>query len=137
MMYDNGWGTAEDAVRAAHWYGRAAANGNVEGQAAFGKMLATGRGVPADPKAAFQWLHKAAMQASPIAQAFLGHLFRAGDGVERDYVKAYAWYGLAAAGGYQMGPELRDTVAEYLSPGELEEARRLARTLYQRINPDS
>ncbi|MDH3414607.1 MAG: hypothetical protein OEM98_19270, partial [Gammaproteobacteria bacterium] len=53
-----------------------------------------------------------------------------GDGVERDYVLAYAWYGIAAAGGLDMGVQLRESVAEFLSEPEVEQARAIARDLF-------
>lgn len=137
LMYDNGWGVRENPALAARWYYRAALNGNVEGQAAIGIMLTMGRGVEKDLSAAHEWLRTAALRASAKAQAHLGHLYRAGDGVDRDYVQAYAWYGLAAAGGYDMAPELRDTVAAYLGATELREAQALARRLYRQMNPGS
>jgi len=137
LMYDNGWGTRESPAEAARWYYKAALNGNVEGQAAIGILLALGRGVERNFPAAYEWLKTAALRSNVQAQAHLGHLYRAGEGVSRDYVQAYVWYGLAAAGGYEMGPELRDTVAAYLSAAELSRAKALARRLYRELNSDS
>ena len=64
------------------------------------------------------------------AWAHIGHMYRTGEGVARDYVSSYAWYGIAAAGGYQGGAELRDSVGGFLTQSELERARAMARSLY-------
>ena len=136
--YDNGWGVRADPLQARHWYAVAAEQGNVDARAALGIMLLDGRGVPQATEQGRAWLEQAAYAGHPEAQAHLGHLYRAGDaGLARDYVKAYAWYGVAAAGGYDMGPEFRDSVALYLSPADLRAAQQLARALHQKHGPDS
>ena len=76
---------------------------------------------------------ESASQRNAEAQANIGHLYRAGYGVDRDYVLAYAWYGVAAASGFEMGPELRESVAQLLTPSQLEQGRSIARGLWRKL----
>ena len=96
-------------------------------------MHAAGRGVAQDYSRAMDWFRKSAGQGNAEAQANIGHLYRAGYGVERDYVLAYAWYGVAAASGFEMGPELRESVAELLTLPQLEQGRSIAREMWKAL----
>ena len=130
LLYENGWGVPHDEEQAYRWYMRAAVQGDVEAQTAVALMLAQGRGTREDQRAAFHWLERAARQGHVEAWVHIGHMYRAGDGVVRDRIASYAWYGIAAAGGYPGGPELRDSIGGFLSRPELEQARTMARALY-------
>ena len=134
-LYENGWGVEQDYPEAANWYRRAAERGDSEAQCALGLLYASGRGVDLSYAEALRWFRAAGEQGHAESQANIGHLYRAGDGVERNYVQAYAWYGIAAAGGYDWAPELRDEVANYLTETELERAQALARAMYRRFVP--
>ena len=131
LLYENGWGVPEDAEQAYRWYLRAAMQGDAEAQTSVALMLSQGRGTSRDQEAAFAWFERAARQGHVEAWAHIGHMYRAGEGVKRDYVASFAWYGIAAAGDYPGGVELRDSVGTFLTRPELEEARTLARSLYE------
>ena len=131
LLYENGWGVPEDEGQAYRWYLRAARQGDVEAQTSVALMLAQGRGTAQDHRAAFEWFERAARQGHVEAWAHIGHMYRAGEGVRRDHVASYAWYGIAAAGDYPGGPELRDGVGGFLTRSELEQARAMARSLYE------
>ena len=136
-MYAEGVGVTRDDAAALHWFGLAAAQGDADAQFSLGLMHGQGRGVERDYAKAMEWFLLSAGQGNAEAQANIGHLYRAGYGVERDYVLAYAWYGVAAANDFKMGPELRESVAEYLTPSQLERARAIARRLWKRLGaPD-
>ena len=136
-MYAEGIGMARDDAAALHWFGLAAAQGDADAQFSLGLMYGQGRGVERDYAKAMEWFLKAAEQGNAAAQANIGHLYRAGYGVERDYMLAYAWYGVAAANDFSMGPELRESVAEYLTQTQLEHARTVARSIWKRLRaPD-
>ena len=136
-MYAEGAGVARDDAAALHWFGLAAAQGDADAQFSLGLMYGQGRGVERDYAKAMEWFLKAAEQGNAAAQANVGHLYRAGYGVGRDYVLAYAWYGVAAANDFKMGPELRESVAEYLTPTQLEQARAIARGIWKKFGaPD-
>ena len=124
-LYVEGVGVERDARAALHWFRLAAAQGEQERSSASGDVRA-GQGVEQDHALAKEWFHKSAEQGNAEAQANIGHLYRAGYGTDRDYVLAYAWYGVSAANGFEMGPELRDSVAEMLTSSQLESARKIA-----------
>ena len=132
-LYAEGVGVPRDDALAAHWFGLAAAKGDSDAQVSLGAMHAQGRGVPLDYARAMELFRRSASQGNAEAQANIGHLYRAGYGVDRDYVLAYAWYGVAAAGGFEMGPELRESVAQLLTPSQLEQGRTVARGLWTRL----
>lgn len=129
-MYLAGVGVPKDFAKAFDWCWRAAQKGDPDAQNNLGVMFAGGLGVEKDYGMAMYWFQKSAKQGNIEAQANVGHLFRTGDGVKRDYVYAYAWYGIAAAGGLDMGVQLRESVKEFLSDDELDQAQTIARELF-------
>ena len=129
-MYMQGVGVPKDYAKAFDWCWRAALKGDPDAQNNLGVMFAEGLGVKEDNSLAMYWFQKSAKQGNLEAQANVGHLFRTGDGVPRDYLLAYAWYGIAAAGGLDMGVQLRESVAEFLSEDELVQAQAIARDLH-------
>ena len=132
-LYAEGVGVPRDDALASHWFGLAAAKGDSGAQLSLGMMHAEGRGMTQDYARAMDLFRESATQGNSEAQANLGHLYRAGYGVERDYVLAYAWYGVAAASGFEMGPELRESVAELLTPSQLERGRSIARGIWNEL----
>lgn len=120
-----GDGKAQDKIKAAIWFGRAAGQGNGEAQFLLGSMWADGDGVPQDAFEAAFWLRKAAAQDVPGAKALLekiarkaaerprldadpqdaagrlalGRAYEEGDGVPWDAAQAAVWYRKAAAQG--------------------------------------
>ena len=135
-LYAEGVGVPRDDVAAAHWLGLAAAKGDGGAQLSLGAMYAQGRGMRKDYARAMDLFRKSASQGNAEAQANIGHLYRAGYGVERDYVLAYAWYGVAAASGFEMGPDLRESVAQLLTPSQLEQGRSIARGIWQGLRAE-
>ncbi len=87
--------------------------------------------MPKDIAQAQYWYRKAADQGDPYAEASLGILFNFGKGVQRDYAEAFLWYERAAlhaqAGDRGTIVEMRDAIAENLTPRQIAEAQRLAR----------
>ena len=132
-LYAEGAGVPRDDAIAAHWFGLAAAKGDSGAQVSLGVMHAQGRGVSRDHARAMTLFRQSAEQGNAEAQANIGHLYRAGYGVARDYVLAYAWYGVAAASGFEMGPELRESVAQLLTPSQLEQGRSVARGIWKEL----
>ena len=64
----------------------------------------------------------------------MGVRYSHGRGVAQDYVKAYAWWNIAAAGGHEKAAEIRETVAQRLSPSQLESAQTLSKELWEIVN---
>ena len=136
-LYAEGVGVSQDDTVAAHWFGLAASKGDAGAQFSLGVMHAQGRGMPRDYARAMDLFRKSAEQGNSEALANIGHLYRAGYGVDRDYVLAYAWYGVAAASGFEMGPELRESVAQLLTASQLEQGRSIARGIWKDLQaPD-
>ena len=129
-MYMTGLGVPKDYAKAFDWCWRAALKGDPDAQNNLGVMFAEGLGVEEDNALAMYWFQKSAKQGNVEAQANVGHLYRTGDGVKRDYLLAYAWYGIAAAGGLDMGVQLRDSVATFLTEEEIEKGREIARDMF-------
>ena len=57
VMYENGKGIAEDAIKAVKWYRRAATQGHSDAQYNLGFMYYAGSGVDQDDAEAIKWYH--------------------------------------------------------------------------------
>jgi TPR repeat protein len=108
-----------DDVRAAHWYGLAADQGDASAQNNLGVMFASGQGVQQDDRRAVYWYTQAAEQGHALAQYNLGGMYNSGRGVARDPVRAYMWMLLAADGGDATANVNKTIVARRLSPSEI------------------
>lgn len=62
-----------------------------------------------------------------VVQYYFGVMYGIGDGVAQDCVQSYMWLSLAAAQGHEEAAELREIVAEEMSPPYISEAERLVR----------
>ncbi len=132
FMYRNGLGVPQDTAEAVKWYGKAAEQGNADAQVNLGSMYSNGQGVPEDHAEAAKWFRKAAEQGVAEAQYNLGFMYRNGLGVSQDTAQAHMWYNLAAS---RLPPgedrdqsvKNRDIVAEWMTPAQISEARKLAR----------
>ena len=126
-MYNNGRGVPQDDKTAVKWWTLAAEQGDASAQNNLGVMYNNGRGVPQDGKTAVKWYTLAAEQGYATAQFNLGNMYRLGTGVIQDKVYAHMWANLAGSNGSKKGRELRDFVAERMTPAQITEAQRLAR----------
>jgi len=61
----------------------------------------------------------AAEQGIDDAQFTLGVMYQDGLGVLQDYVQAHMWYKLAAARNQEDATELRDSLAEQMTPAQI------------------
>ena len=120
--YDRG-----DYATALREWTLAAEQGHTFAQYNLGLMYDNGRGVPQDYALAVKWYTLAAEQGHAIAQKNLGVMYYNGEGVLQDYVYAHMWWNIAAANGNEDGGELRDFVAERMTPADISVAQRLAR----------
>ena len=127
VMYYKGEGVPQDYKTAVKWYRLAAEQGYAYAQFNLGLMYRKGEGVPQDYKTAVKWYRLAAEQGSAYAQFNLGLMYGLGNGVIQDNVYAHMWANLAASNGSKKGGELRDIVAERMTPAQIAEAQRLAR----------
>ena len=129
--YRTGLRVPQDPVVAVVWYRRAAERGLVEAQLDLASMYRYGTGVPQDEMEAAVWYRGAAEQGDTYAQTELGILYSEGRGVDQDEVSAHMWFSAAAlrADGdvHERAVDLRDAVADRMTPAELEEAELRAR----------
>lgn len=85
-------------------------------------------------------IRQRAEQGNAAAQSLLGFVYSAGDGVPQDFVEAHKWVNLAASRAtnelQKEYAELRDALAELMTPAQIAEAQKLARewqaAFYQR-----
>ena len=59
-------------------------------------------------------------------------MYGAGRGVPQDHVTAHMWFNLAGANGIKTAREVRDRLQKTMTPGEIAEARKLAREWWAR-----
>lgn len=79
----------------------------------------------------FALIQTAAIAGHVASQHKLGAAFATGDGLELDYVQAYAWLNVAAAGGHEDSIETRDLIVDLMTPDQVSEAQKIARTYFE------
>jgi TPR repeat protein len=112
----------------------AAENGDRTAQYKLGVMCGLGLGMPQDYASAVKWYRLAAESGDARAQSNLGFMYGTGRGVPQDYIQAYAWYNVASAAGEDTARKNRDSVAERMSPSQLEQAQKLSSELFEKIS---
>lgn len=127
IMYVEGKAVQQDYKVAMSWYRKAADQGHAGAQTSLGAMSARGLGVPMDYQTAMSWYLKAAEQGDPMAQNNLGFMYMNGQGVSADLVQAHMWFSLAAAAGNENAKVNKKQAEELMTPGEIENAEKLAR----------
>lgn len=131
--YYYGHGVSRDYGTAARWYRGAAEKGNAMAESTLGDIYYYGRGVPQDFVEAVKWWQLAANQGIAVAQLNLSVMYANGDGIAQDYVKAHVYANLAAAllppgEDRDIAVKNREIVGKLMSPAQIAEAQRLART---------
>lgn len=134
-MYADGRGVTKDYAVAIRWLRAAAEQGNADAQTSLGRMYAEGLGVRRSLVDAGRWYRTAAEQGHVGGQVLLGELYSTGQGVPQDYVIAYAWLNIAGAQSMDARRD-RDQLAELMTAGQIGEAQRTARDLWERIQDD-
>ena len=80
---------------------------------------------PAQTSVGSSWEPSKAAQDRSFRRASL-RLYRKGRGVPQDIVQAYKWYSLAATNEDKPANELRNTIANQMTPAQIAEAQKLA-----------
>lgn len=88
-----------DYRSAAHWFGRAAAEGHAASMYFLGILHGEGQGVPRDLPAAARWFEKASEAGHADAMYALGFLYIEGKGLPPDDRKAADWFQRSAEKG--------------------------------------
>ena len=125
-MCENGQGIPQDYRQAAKLFQRAAAQGHADAQSSLGAMYYQGRGISQNYRQAAKWYQLAANQGQALAQYNLGLMYFYGEGVPRDDVEAQKWFNLSAAQGDKEAIKRRDTLAQRMTPAQLEKVQALA-----------
>ena len=121
-LHEQGNGVPKNFVEAAKWYRMAAGMNLANAQCNLGQLYASGRGMPANHAEALIWYQKAANQDHPQAQFLLGSAYYFGKGIQRNPVKAYQWINLSANNGNPSALQHRETIANKLTPEQIQEA---------------
>lgn len=108
-----------------------AVKGDPRAMEAVAVMLHIGQGVKQDLKKALSWYRKAAEQGNEAGMANVGIMYYKGAGTIQSDVQAYAWLDVASymRGGKEHNVKAR--VAGFLSPGQLQDAKALAKQYRQ------
>jgi TPR repeat protein len=121
-----------DYKEAMKWYKLAAAQGDAQAQYWIGAMYYRGRGVIQDYKEAVRWYRLAAEQGDAQAQYWIGAMYYRGHGFTRDHIRAHMWFNLSSSAGHAPGTEIRDQIAEGMTPQQIEKAQDMARACQAR-----
>ncbi|MDP7010623.1 MAG: hypothetical protein QF685_04525 [Verrucomicrobiota bacterium] len=134
-LYHEGRHLPKDAVRAAKWYRKAAAQGHAPAQINLAMMHLGGDGVKTDPSEARKWFTQAADQGDAEGQVALGMMFALGQGVEADLVQAHKWVSLAAGQGNEDAQTALKQLVTKLTPEQLVESSKLANEWQDKRKP--
>ncbi|HSL06224.1 MAG TPA: tetratricopeptide repeat protein [Nitrospiraceae bacterium] len=126
VLYRKGRGVPQDDVQARQWYEKAAVQGLAKAQFNLGTLYFNGEGVPKNYQQALRWFRLAADQGEALAQTKIAIMYDEGQGVPKNIVQAYKWYSLAGTNGDKPAPQLRDLLANQMTPAQIAEAQKLA-----------
>ena len=126
--FDKGLAAAQsgDYATALQEWRPLAEQGNALAQYNLGFMYDNGYGVPQDYVEAVKWYRLAAEQGHARAQTNLGIMYENGYGVPQDSVMAHMWFNIASANGLADAPELRDSIAQEMTPQDISTAQAMA-----------
>lgn len=96
VMYEYGYGVAQDYAEAVRWYRKSADQGDKAAQFNLGVMYEMGRGVAQDYAEAVRLFRKLADQGDDDGQCALGVMYEYGKGVPQDASEAVRLYRKAA-----------------------------------------
>lgn len=88
MIYQNGWGTTQDYVKAREWYEKAASTGYGLSMNQLGVLYINGWGVAADVAKAREWFEKAAAAGNLEGMQHTAGMLDSGKGGPADYARA-------------------------------------------------
>uniref|UniRef100_UPI0026ECB358 tetratricopeptide repeat protein n=1 Tax=Lonsdalea britannica TaxID=1082704 RepID=UPI0026ECB358 len=115
-----------DLVHARAEFAKAAAQGDVQAQLAYGEMLRLGLGGKEDYTEAVKQYRQASAANNRMAQYRMGTMRQEGLGVPRNRIHAYAWFSLAATEGMVNAINARNALEEGMQPDEVKAAQKLA-----------
>jgi TPR repeat protein len=107
-------------------YAKAAGQGHIQAQYAYGEMLRQGLGGKEDYVQALKQYRLAAQQGDRMAQYRMGTMREEGLGAPRNRVHAYAWLSLAAIDGMPEASAARDELEAGMTKPEVKQAQKLS-----------
>lgn len=119
--YYTGEGVEQNYIKAAQFFRRAEAFGNVTAQYNLGVMYDNAFGVEHDENKAFEYYQKSAEQGFPLGMFSLAEMYYGGQGCEKDDQKAVYW--LQKAEKEMEDPNIYITMAMILRDSEDESVR--------------
>lgn len=123
QAYKLGRGVPVDLGLAEEWYRKAALQGHVQAEDAYGLTLFQ-NGKRDD---AVQWLERSSARGEPRAQLVLGTMLFNGDAVKKDWVRAYALVSRSAASGLPQGGQTLGQMDQYIPTDTRQQGIALAR----------
>lgn len=128
-MYKRGLGVSKNYPEALRLFDLAAQQGHAGAMTNLAEMYYKERGVPKNFKKSAELFGLASKQGYKDAQFYLGIMYANGEGVPEDYVIAHVLFDVSVFNGYKKGAELRDDIAENMTPEQIEEAQTLAKNI--------
>lgn len=128
-MYFHGHAVRQDYAEAVQWYRLAVKRGHAPALVDLGLVYDRGLLGTRDAAEAAKWFEKAAAKSIFAAMRRLAEMYRTGDGVPKDPVRGYMWAHIVASdklAGIQHR-DLADRHAADMTPGQVEEGRRMAK----------
>ena len=128
--FEKGQGVAQDEMRAAEYYLKAAVQGHTAAQFSLGLMYGRGRGVSRNGASAQRWLRQAAEQGHPGAQYRWGvELYQDSKRLPQAQacearIEGYKYVQLAVRQGYRGAGSALEVIALEISRREVEEGDR-------------
>jgi TPR repeat protein len=126
VSYVFGQGVEQDYAEAVKWFAKAAEQGDVGSQYSLGVRYLKGDHVEKNYAEAVKWFTMAAVQGSGEAQNSLGRRYAAGEGVAQDKPEAYKWYTLSSKHSGSSAGDLRDKLAESMTPEQIADGEKRA-----------
>lgn len=123
QAYKLGRGVPVDLALAEEWYRKAAFQGHIQAEDAYGLTLFQNN----KRDEAVRWLERSVARGEPRAQLVLGTMFFNGDAVKKDWVRAYALVSRAAASGLPQGGQTLGQMDQYIPADVRQQGITLAR----------
>lgn len=123
QAYKLGRGVPVDLGLAEEWYRKAALQGHLQAEDAYGLTLFQN----GKRDEAVRWLERSSARGEPRAQLVLGTMLFNGDAVKKDWVRAYALVSRSAAAGLPQGGQTLGQMDQYIPADTRQQGIALAR----------
>ncbi len=123
QAYKLGRGVPVDLGLAEEWYRKAALQGHLQAEDAYGLTLFQN----GKRDEAVRWLERSSGRSEPRAQLVLGTMLFNGDAVKKDWVRAYALVSRSAAAGLPQGGQTLGQMDQYIPTDTRQQGIALAR----------